>query len=133
MKTGKDLPALIKGFYTLETEGHTRGHYEGSDFIALVQRLHREQFPEYTFDIHGLLAQAKAQLCDGEEVLMFRRPLRFTFPSPSGGSPLIIAVGMVPGSKALGLWAEDPAVNERIQGALAEGAERRTPSPNAPH
>jgi hypothetical protein len=121
MKTGKDLPALIKGFYTLETEGGTTGQYEGVDFIALLQRLHRERFPEYTFDIHGLLAQAKAQLCETKEAVQFRRPVRFTFASPSGGSPLVIAVGIVPGGQTLGLWAEDPAINERIQSALAEG------------
>lgn len=129
MKTGKDLPALIRGFYALQTEGHNTGHYEGTDFVALLRRLYLRAFSDYQWDIQEILAQAQAQLRANKEAVEYRRPVRFKFASLSGGSPLVIAIGVVPGGTTLGLWAEDPVINEQIQMVLRETEKKEDTNP----
>ena len=97
--TESHLTDIIAEFYGDQYHGHPmRPGVDGNaPLLALMSRLHDRVFPDYLFDPAEVLAQDE----------------RFA------GNPLVLFTGINDGG--FSLWAEDPAINQRIQSALAEG------------
>jgi hypothetical protein len=126
-----DLLMIIAEFYGDQYHGHPmRPGVDGNaPLLALLGRLHDRVFPDYAFDQEQVLAQAAAQLRGNSRVVKNYYPVHFRFPPLSGnGKPLALSIGVVEGrdsgTNTLGLWAEDPVINERIQSVLTEGEKK---------
>jgi hypothetical protein len=126
--TESHLTDIIAEFYGDQYHGHPmRPGVDGNaPLLALMSRLHDRVFPDYLFDPAEVLAQGAAQVLGNSGVVKNHSPVRFRFPPLSGnGKPLVLTIGVMQGWESgrniLGLWAEDPAINERIQSVLREG------------
>jgi len=125
MKTQKtDLVTLILGFYA-EMYGEKVGDYDYTgEMLGLLGDLHDQAFPGYVLDPAQVVEQASAQLRGNRQALVYYHGITLRLPSMTGGdSPLVIGMGVMVAQprNTLGIWAEDTAINDRIQSVLGDG------------
>jgi hypothetical protein len=125
MKTQKtDLVTLIAGFYAA-MYGEKIGDIDyTTEMLGLLGDLHDQAFPGYVLDPAQVLEQASAQLRGNRRALVYYHGITFRLPSMAGGdSPLVIGMGVMVAQprNTLGIWAEDTAINDRIQSVLGDG------------
>jgi len=119
--TSDKLATLIAGFYA-ETYGERIvSRDDTSKMLALFARLQQQAFPGYLFQPAQFLTQAKTQLVGNRKALHNYHPLSFRFAPLSGqGEPMVIDIGVMEAepNNILGIRAENPATNDRIQSVL---------------
>jgi hypothetical protein len=125
MKTQKtDRVTLIASFYA-EMYGEKIGDYDYTgEMLGLLGDLHDQAFPGYVLDPAQVVEQAQAQLRGNRQALQNYHGITFRLPSMTGGdSPLVIGMGVMVAQprNTLGIWAEDTAINDRIQSVLGDG------------
>jgi hypothetical protein len=125
MKTQKtDLVTLIASFYA-EMYGEKVGTADyTSEMLDLLGDLQDQAFPGYVLDPAQVLEQAHAQLFGNELAVRNYHTVTFRMPAMAeGGSRLVIHMGAMAKEPngTLGIWAEDTAINEKIQGVLGAG------------
>jgi hypothetical protein len=130
MKTQKtDLVTLIASFYA-EMYGEKFGDIDYTTaMLVLLGNLHDQAFPGYVLDPAQVVEQASAQLRGNRQALQYYHGITFRLPSMTGGdSPLVIGMGVMVAQprNTLGIWAEDTAINDRIQDVLREVVEEDT-------
>jgi hypothetical protein len=97
--------------------------------LVLLGNLHDHAFPGYVLDPAQVVEQASAQLRGNRQALQYYHGITFRLPSMTGGdSPLVIGMGVMVAQprNTLGIWAEDTAINDRIQDVLREVVEEDT-------
>jgi hypothetical protein len=115
-----DLVTLIAGFYAAMYGQKVGDHDYTTAMLGLLGNLQDQAFPGYVFDPALVLEQASAQLRGNHQALQNYHSITFRLPSMTGGdSPLAIEMGVTAGT--LTIWAEDTAINEKIQGVLGAG------------
>ena len=122
MKTQKtDLVTLIASFYA-EMYGEKIGDIDYTTaMLVLLGNLHDQAFPGYVLDPAQVVEQAQVQLCGNDLAVRNYYPIALRFPSLTGeGSPLVIGMGVMVAQprNTLGIWAEDTAINAKIQSVL---------------
>jgi hypothetical protein len=125
MKTQKtDLVTLIASFYA-EMYGEKIGDIDYTTaMLVLLGNLHDHAFPGYVLDPAQVVEQASAQLRGNRQALVNYHSITFRLPAMAeGGSRLVIHLGVMAKEPngTLGIWAEDTAINEAIQGVLGAG------------
>lgn len=122
-----DLVTLIAGFYA-EMYGQRIGNRDyTSEMLSLFGQLHQRAFTGYLFDPVQFLARASAQLFGNELAVRNYYSISFCLAPLSGqGEPLVIHMGATSAlgkpNGTLGIWTEDPAINDAIQKVLREVA-----------
>jgi hypothetical protein len=128
MKTiTNDLVITIAGFYAAMYGERIGNRDYTSEMLSVFDQLHQRAFPGYQFAPTEFLAQAKTQLFGNELAVRNYYSISFRFAPLSGeGESLVIHMGATSTPKTLngtlGIWTEDPAINDAIQGVLKEVA-----------
>jgi len=132
MKTiTNDLVITIAGFYAAMYGERIGNRDYTSEMLCVFDELHRRAFAGYQFDFGQCLAQARTQLWGNELALRNYYTIGFRFAPLSGeGEPLVIRMGATNAlgkpNGTLGIWTEDPAINDAIQRVLGEVAPEDT-------